>query len=82
LNTRSMFKNRDGWPRSWTSPTSDSTPALNAPVLLTRPSAERPVACAPAPSSDAAPASLPSSQRRKIKLRIVTAELVETVRRA
>jgi len=65
LSTRSMLVKRAGRPRSWTSAASPSPIAPAAPSLAPRARSGRPVACAPAPSSDEAPAGPPRNRYRE-----------------
>ncbi|GGI97478.1 hypothetical protein GCM10010121_004680 [Streptomyces brasiliensis] len=59
LNTRSMFANRPGRPRSWISAAADRDTAASEETLSAVAVPVRPVSWAPAASADPAPASPP-----------------------
>src|SRR5579875_1470166 len=62
LNTRSMFRKREGRPRSLTSATPDSAMAAVALTLALRASCGLPEACANAASTEDAPATPPRNR--------------------
>ncbi len=62
LNTRSMFKNRSGRPRSWISATVPAAAPEAASSRQTRVSAGRPVSSAPSARTAAAPLIPPTNR--------------------